>query len=182
MPPTGGRRDVGRQHGDQPAGQWRAACGFSGARAKFPDKVAYLQRVIAYQAATWPPTPAMEQEINRLQRWATTQARGVRKGPDEDVGVFLRRRARAAARIIAPERRWGRQSAVLARKTYDVMRDARAGKWPHELAMSQDAAWLRERRLAEGSTSSAAGRIGVRAAMGRVAPRLSEHAPQAPAQ
>lgn len=157
-----------------------------GARTPFTHKMAYLQRVvwpaIAYRAATWPPTPAMEQEVNRLQRWATAQAMGARKGPDEDVGVFLRRRARAAARISAPDSCWGRHCAVLARTMYDAMRDARAAKWPHPLAMCQDAAWLREQRLAAGSASRSAGRSGARAATGRVAPRLSEHAPQAPAQ
>lgn len=155
-----------------------------GARTKYEHKMSYLQRVvwpaISFRAASWAPTPAMEQEIDRFLRWAVAQATGAKKRPGEDVGAFLRRRAKAVARTIPPGKGWGRQCAISARRMYDRMRDERAGRWPHELAWSQNAEWLRERRLAEGSASSSAGRLGVRAAIGRVAPRLSEYAPRAP--
>lgn len=51
------------------------------------------------------PTPGSPRELAprfALQRWAVAQASGARPWPGEDVGVFLRRRAGTAARLILP--------------------------------------------------------------------------------
>lgn len=46
--------------------------------------------------------------------------------------------------------------------------------WTATLLAYRDAAWMAERRAAEGPDSVAAGRVGVRIASGRTAPRFEE--------
>lgn len=127
--------------------------------------------VVVNGVPSWPPAQQLQREADRLHRWCRAEAAGSRPWPGEEVGACLRYRACVAARLVAPEEAWGRRVAVAARAAHVALSEAMCARWPARVLQCQYAVWVNDLRIAPDSASSYAGRVGARAAIGRVAPR-----------
>lgn len=129
--------------------------------------------VISYRAPSWAPSTTLLAEVDALQRRCASLAEDVRPYPLEDIGAFRRRRGRIAAVALAGTRSWSRRVVELAsaRLAECTGSGALSRTWLGALLAYKPEEWLAERRVARGSASVAAGRIGARAGPGRVAPR-----------
>lgn len=105
-----------------------------GAHVAMAVKDRYLETcvfpILAYRAPTWPPTDVLRAEADRLHRWCVAQAARAVPWLGEAPGVFARRRARAVARLVRPDREWGRRLAALARAAHAELRSPMCARWP----------------------------------------------------
>lgn len=135
---------------------------------------------IMSRAPAWAPSLQLLSEVDRFQRRCVTAALAVPAYPGEDGAAYRRRRGRMASEAVADQDRWSRKVLLSATTRLRELREEisrgpeRRESWTASLLAYRDAAWLAERRVAEGSGSTSAGRVGVRAAAGRTAPRYEE--------
>ena len=114
----------------------------------------------------------MAATLDREQRRLTAAVLHTRRRPDEDHGTFARRRGREAAAAIPRTAVWSyRHAARVQTWAAHLRRPANAASWPAMLIDWRGQAWLRERRLAEGSASALGGRTATRSGPGQPATR-----------
>lgn len=135
---------------------------------------------IMFRAPAWAPSVQLLSEVDRFQRRCVAAALAVPAYPGEDGAAYRRRRGRMASAAVADQDRWSRKVLLSAATRLRELREELARgpggrvSWTATLLAYRDAAWLAERRVAEGSESASAGRVGLRAAAGRTAPRFEE--------
>ena len=122
-------------------------------------------------APRWPFGTTQTQRVDSLQSKILAAATGIPSAPGEERDTFLRRRARDAGQRARALGAWSTRMArrVLMWEAHRV-RGHVPQSWATALCEVQDAAWLRQHRLAMGSASEA-GRKGTRLAPGRPPPR-----------
>ena len=160
------KRSAARVRAQCLAAYW-AACG--GARAKIvraSTRVAIVERVcqpiVDFHSTAWPCGSGIQKELARTQRCLLALALRVRREPDEEPAVFVRRRGRSVAALVRPDSSWD------VRHTQRVLDwnghlERHPHTWAGQLLHHRAAVWLRAQRAARGSCLLA-GRTGSRIA------------------
>lgn len=137
------------------------------AKVRFLASCVFL--IVMYRA------PCLLEQIDGLHSWAVAIATDSRPWPVEVAGVFLRRRATAVARLVAP----GTQDQRASKGTR-ALHEPMCSCFPAALSPAQSAEWVLPMGLAAGSASVFLGCVDAGVAGGRVSPRWVKFAAAAP--
>lgn len=131
------------------------------ARVPVEARVASLDAILwpalAFRAPSWAPTRQVLTEADALQRRCAALALRTAPYPFEDPAAYNRRRGRAAAVALASVPSWSQRILQCASDRLRALRsEPRGGRsWLGAVVASFDAAWLSQRRVEQGSSSSA---------------------------
>lgn len=113
--------------------------------------------------------------MDALQMWCTAQAMSVARFLGEELAQFFRKRVRIAGFAARRACMWSdRASELVIAFREQLLAESPPTSWPARLMGWLGSEWVRDRRIACGSESVFAGRIGFRLLGGGVAPRWDE--------
>ena len=135
-------------------------------RVPIQHKLKLLQRVIlpivAYRCTRWPYQKTYAKELDALQTKMIAVLTPEVRWPDEELGMYIKRRNQMASRLAGGLGRWSRVWAKRVINWHDHLCRARNAKsLTSRIFLWHGAAWLREQRLLHG-TSSIGGRTRTR--------------------
>ena len=129
---------------------------------------------LEYRCSRWPPQRMIACELDGIQRKMVATVQRIPRYPGEEVGDFVKRRGRVAARACKNSGLW---SHKWFRRSLDwnehLERPRNIHSWPAKLLHFKDRQWFIERRASwlpadGGAASSLAGRTDTRACRGCV--------------
>ena len=115
------------------------------------------------RCSRWPYSNGVATSIDALQRRMVAMLAGLERRPEEEAEAYCRRRGVHARKLCREHGRW---SELWQQRVMDWHRHVRRGHNARCPATAlyefRDRAWLAQRRLAQGSQSSSAGRLNSR--------------------
>ena len=130
-------------------------------------KLALFDRVatsmLDYRAPRWPSTPAVGRALDTAQRRCIIFFHPAPRRNDEPLDAWGRRKSRAAGEVARKHGLWSERHAERVRTWFShICREANRASSAAMVFKYRDSAWRSQRRLAVGSTTTAAGRLSCR--------------------